>query len=69
MLTSVGPELNPQSNRRGYWAAWPQDPYLVDGFIASILQAQVHHRVLQSTAHVELQGKIIDALREQKKAS
>lgn len=41
--------------------------YLIDGFIAGILKAQVHHRVLQRATHVEFQGKIINALRKQKK--
>lgn len=39
-------------------------PHLVCGFIAGILQGQVHHGVLQSTAHVKLQGEVVDALQE-----
>lgn len=40
----------------------PPKPHLVNGFITSILQAQVHHGVLQSAAHVELQGQVVNAL-------
>jgi hypothetical protein len=42
-------------------------PYLINRFITSILKAQVHHCVLQRPAHVEFQGKIVNALRKQRK--
>lgn len=35
---------------------------LICGFITSVLQGQVHHSVLQGTAHVELEGKVIYTL-------
>lgn len=38
--------------------------YLVGSFITCVLQGQVHHRVLQSAAHVELQREVVDALQE-----
>lgn len=41
--------------------------YLVDGLVTCVLQAQVHHGVLQSPTHVELQGEIVDALKESRK--
>lgn len=41
--------------------------HLVNGFIAGVLQAQVHHRVLQGAAHVELQGQVINTLGRQSK--
>lgn len=37
--------------------------YLVSGFVTCGLKAQVHHGVLQRAAHVEFQGKVIDALK------
>lgn len=43
----------------------PPRLYLVNGFVTSILQAQVHHGVLQSATHVELQGQVVNALRRQ----
>lgn len=36
--------------------------YLVDGFVAGVLQTQVDHGVLQCAAHVELQGQVVHSL-------
>lgn len=45
---------------------FPHDPlpHLVCGFITGVLQGQVNHGVLQSPAHVELQGEVVDTLHE-----
>lgn len=40
--------------------------YLVNGFIAGVLQAEVNHSVLQSSAHVKLQREVVDPLRWRK---
>ena len=37
--------------------------YLVDGFVAGVLKAKIDHGVLQRSAHVELQGQVVDPLR------
>ena len=42
----------------------PWDAHLVDGFVASVLQPQVNHGVLQSPPHVELQGEVVNPLKE-----
>ena len=36
--------------------------HLVGGLITGVLQGQVHHGVLQSAAHVELQGDVVHTL-------
>ena len=48
------------------YVIFPQDPlpHLVCSFITGILQSQVHHGVLQSPAHVELQGEVVDTLQK-----
>lgn len=69
MLTSVGPGLKLSVLQEATHQPRPKALYLINGFITSILKTQVHHCVLQCAAHVEFQGKIIDALRRQKKES
>lgn len=39
--------------------------YLIGGLITGVLQRQVHHGVLQSPAHVELQRQVVHALQGQ----
>lgn len=36
--------------------------HLVGGFITGVLQSQIHHGVLQSAAHVELQREVVHTL-------
>lgn len=36
--------------------------HLVHGLIAGVLQGQVHHGVLQGTAHIELKGNVVHTL-------
>lgn len=38
--------------------------HLIGGLIAGVLQGEVDHGVLQSPAHVELQGQVVDALQD-----
>lgn len=40
--------------------------HLVCGLITGVLQSQVNHGVLQSAAHVKLQGEVVDTLQENK---
>ncbi len=39
--------------------------YLVHGLVAGALDAQVDHGVGQGAAHVELQGEVVHALKEE----
>lgn len=38
--------------------------YLVGGLITCVLQAKVHHGVLQSPTHIELQGEVVNTLQK-----
>ncbi len=42
--------------------------HLIRGLITGILQGQVHHGVLECTAHVELKGDVVHALQFGRKA-
>ena len=41
--------------------------YLIHSFIASSLDTNVDHSVLQGTAHVKFQGNVINSLKKRKK--
>ena len=41
--------------------------YLIHSFIASSLDTNVDHSVLQGTAHIEFQGNVINSLKKKKK--